>query len=122
MLEAKPQEVETGSLGYDAAIMTRVAIVTKDADVDPAVVGGEAFAPDHDTGIDSAVLAEWLSVAHFGEPAHASDTRSRNIRRRDADERIRRARSAFHAPADHGVRVEPGEDRPDPVVQVATEE
>src|SRR5687767_6453882 len=122
MLEAEPKEVEPRSLGYHAAIVTRVAIVTKDWQVDPAVVRGETRAPDHDIGIHCTALTKWLPITHFGEPADASDTRSHDIRWSDADERIRCASTSFHAPTDHGVRIEPGEDRPDPVVQVATEE
>src|SRR5688572_17587579 len=53
VLEPEAEEVEPRSLGNDAAVVTRIAIVTKDGQVDPAVVRCETRAPDHDIGIDT---------------------------------------------------------------------
>src|SRR5688572_27679764 len=88
VLEPEPEEVEPRSLGNHAAVVTRIAIVTKDRQADPAVVRDETRAPDHDIGIDTTVLAEWLAVTHFGEPADASYTGPDDVRRRNADEGI----------------------------------
>src|SRR5689334_19549896 len=73
VLEALAEEEEARCFGNYTALVTGIACVIENRQIDPLVVGCEARAPDDDAGLQRLAIADRKSPALGVEPPNAAD-------------------------------------------------